>query len=125
MHLDVKPEFGVSLNIFKTTDTGFINEEDIIYEEYLGSEPSNISSPDMEDTEIHLTKNMTVKMIIYSMTLVEYLPTSEEGVAIIYHVEEWDNIEAAFADIHILWADLVANDTTCSYLGNIAVDKKR
>ena len=43
---------------------------------------------------------MTVKTIIHTLTPVEYPPTSEEGVMIVYHVEGWNNIEAAFADIN-------------------------
>ena len=42
---------------------------------------------------------MTVKTIIHSLTPIEYPPTSEEGVAIIYHVEGWDNVDAAFKDV--------------------------
>jgi hypothetical protein len=32
---------------------------------------------------------------------IEYPPTSEEGIAIIYHVEGWENVEAAFADVSL------------------------
>ncbi len=56
---------------------------------------------DAEDTEIYITKNVTIKKIIHSLTPVEYPPTSEEGVAIIYHVEGWNNKEAAFTDVNI------------------------
>ena len=55
----------------------------------------------MEDTEIYLTKNMTVRTIIHTLTPIEYPPTSEKGTAIIYHVEGWDNIEAAFSDVNL------------------------
>ena len=44
---------------------------------------------------------MTVKKIIHSLTPVEYPPTSEEGIAIIYHIEGWDNKDAAFTDVNI------------------------
>ena len=45
---------------------------------------------------------MTIKTIIHSLTPVEYPPTSEEGVAIIFHVQGWNNKEvAAFTDICI------------------------
>jgi hypothetical protein len=45
---------------------------------------------------------MTVKTIIHSLTPIEYPPTSEEGVAIIYHVQGWNNKEAAFTDVNII-----------------------
>jgi hypothetical protein len=44
---------------------------------------------------------MTVKTIIHTLTPIEYPPTSEEGVAIIYHVEGWNNVEEVFADVNI------------------------
>lgn len=44
---------------------------------------------------------MTVKTIIHSLTPVEYPPTSEEGVAIIYQIQGWNNKEAAFTDVNI------------------------
>ncbi len=62
---------------------------------------SDISPSESEDAEIYLTKSMIVKTIIHSLTPLEYLPTSEEGVAIIYYIEGWNNKEAAFADINI------------------------
>ncbi len=62
---------------------------------------SDISPSEPEDAEIYLTKSMTVKTIIHSLTPLEYPPTSEEGVAIIYHIEGWNNKEAAFADVNI------------------------
>ena len=37
---------------------------------------------------------MSVKTIIHSLIPIEYPPTCEEGVAIIYHVEGWDNKKA-------------------------------
>jgi len=43
------------------------------------------------------------------LTLLEYLPTSEEGVAIIYHVEGWNNKEAAFADVNIKFINKLNN----------------
>jgi hypothetical protein len=38
---------------------------------------------------------MTVKTIIHSLTPFEYPLTSEEGVAIIYHMEEPNNTNVA------------------------------
>uniref|UniRef100_U9SWQ8 Uncharacterized protein n=1 Tax=Rhizophagus irregularis (strain DAOM 181602 / DAOM 197198 / MUCL 43194) TaxID=747089 RepID=U9SWQ8_RHIID len=82
-------------------DTNFVNEEDIVYEEDLNIEPNNISPPEPKDDEIYITKSMTVKTIIHSLTPVEYPPTSEEGVAIIYQIQGWNNKEAAFTDVNI------------------------
>jgi hypothetical protein len=61
-----------------------------------------MSPSELEDNnEIYITKSMTVKRIIHSLTPVEYPPMSEEGVAIIYHVQGWNNYEAAFTDVNI------------------------
>lgn len=80
--------------------------------------------------------------MIHPLVSIEYSPTSEEGVAIIYHVEGWENKEAAFSDVNIWLNEYITgrnnininnfilirystsrpggqNDTTCSYLGNI------
>ncbi|RGB24952.1 hypothetical protein C1646_747567, partial [Rhizophagus diaphanus] len=52
-----------------------------------------------ENAEIYITKHMTVKTILHSLTPLEYPPTSEDGVAIIYHVEGWQNVDSAFTDV--------------------------
>ena len=70
---------------------------------------SNIPPSELEDVEIYLTKFMTVKTIIHSLTLLEYPPISKEGVAIIYHVEGWNNKEAAFADVNIKFINKLNN----------------
>ena len=44
---------------------------------------------------------MTVKTIIHSLTPIEYPPTSKEGVAIVYYVEGWQNVNAAITDVSI------------------------
>ena len=44
---------------------------------------------------------MTVEKIIYSLTPIEYSSTSKEGIAIIYHIQGWNNLEAAFTDVNI------------------------
>ena len=51
-------------------------------------------------------KYMTVKTILHSLTPIEYPLTSEEGIAIIYHIEGWENINAAFTDV-ILSLDFI------------------
>ena len=64
-------------------------------------QPDNISLPELEeDAKIYLTKYTTVKTIIHSLIPMEYLPTSKEMVAVIYHVKGWQNKEAAFADVN-------------------------
>ena len=40
-----------------------------------------------ENAEIHLTTHLSVKTIIHLLVLIEYPPTCEEGITIIYHVE--------------------------------------
>ncbi|RGB36833.1 hypothetical protein C1646_757608 [Rhizophagus diaphanus] len=75
-----------------------INEVDIIYEEDLTMETI---TEEEENAEIYITKHMTVKTILHSLTPLEYSPTSEDGVAIIYHVEGWQNMDLAFTDISI------------------------
>lgn len=63
---------------------------------------TSISTQELEENaEIYLTKHMSVKTIIHSLVPIEYPPTCEEGVAVIYHVEGWDNKEAAFTDVCI------------------------
>ena len=44
---------------------------------------------------------MTVKTVIHSLIPIEYPPTSKEGVAIIYHIDGWENKEMAFMDVNI------------------------
>ncbi|CAB4397954.1 unnamed protein product [Rhizophagus irregularis] len=46
---------------------------------------------------------MTVKTILYLLILLEYPPTSEDGVAIIYHIEGWQNVDSAFTDDTIFY----------------------
>ncbi len=45
---------------------------------------------------------MIVKTIIYSLTLIEYPPTSKEETAIIYYVKGWQNIEMVFTDVKLI-----------------------
>ncbi|POG57709.1 hypothetical protein GLOIN_2v1791412 [Rhizophagus irregularis DAOM 181602=DAOM 197198] len=80
-------------------DTNFVNKEDIIYEDELIELPDGISSKLEEDTEIYITKHITVKTIIHSLVPIEYPPTSERGIAIIYHIERWENKEAVFSNV--------------------------
>ncbi|CAB4402601.1 unnamed protein product [Rhizophagus irregularis] len=78
-----------------------------------------------ENAEIYITKHMTVKTILHLLTPLEYPPTSENGVAIIYHVEGWQNVDSAFTDIQYSMGEPSGqNQTTCSYFGDITVNKK-
>ncbi|CAI2190605.1 711_t:CDS:2, partial [Funneliformis geosporum] len=86
---------------------------------------SNISSPELENNELYITKYIIVKTIIYSLTPIEYPPTSEEGVAIIYHIQEWNYKEAAFTDIqYSIGKSCGGNNTIYFYLGDVAITKK-
>ncbi|RIA79563.1 hypothetical protein C1645_840405 [Glomus cerebriforme] len=71
------------------------------------------------------SKQLSIKTVIYSLIPIEYPPTSEEGVAIIYHVEGWENKEAVFANIQYpLGKPSDQNNVNCPYLGDIDIDKK-
>ena len=54
-----------------------------------------------ENTEIYITKQMIIKTILHLLTLIEYPPTSEDGVAIVYHIEGWQDVNSAFAEVSI------------------------
>ncbi len=49
------------------------------------------------------------KDIIYEEDLiaVEYPQKSENGIAIIYHIEGWQNVEAVFSDVNIKFKYIV------------------
>ncbi|RGB30094.1 hypothetical protein C1646_765764 [Rhizophagus diaphanus] len=55
-------------------DTNFVNKEDIIYEDEL------------------------IEVYLYESFPIEYPPSSDGGIAIIYHIEGLENKEAAFSD---------------------------
>ncbi|RIA88941.1 hypothetical protein C1645_825569 [Glomus cerebriforme] len=68
---------------------------------------------------------MTVKTILHSLTPIEYPPTSEDGIAIIYHIEGWQSVNSAITSIQYPMDEPSRqNQITCSYLGDITVDKK-
>ena len=106
-------------------NTNFVDEENTIYEENLDLEVScyfiyiyllsklynnknyyTVFQPSLseleESAEVYITRHMTVKTIIHSLTPIEYPPTSECGVAIVYHIEGWNNVNAAFSDVSII-----------------------
>ncbi|CAB4418704.1 unnamed protein product [Rhizophagus irregularis] len=116
-------------SMMNMVNTNFVDEENIIYEEELNAaELNNTRLPESEDDveEIYyITKQMTVKTIIHSLTPIEYPPTSKEGVAIVYHVEGWNNVEEAFTDIQYSMGKPCGQHTsTCSYLGDVTIEKK-
>ncbi|RIA86109.1 hypothetical protein C1645_829778 [Glomus cerebriforme] len=63
----------------------FVNKEDIIYEKDFNKELDYKPEEDV----VYLTKHLTVKKIIHLLIPMKYPPMSEEGVAIIFHIEEW------------------------------------
>ncbi|GBC08536.1 hypothetical protein RclHR1_00820003 [Rhizophagus clarus] len=75
----------------------FVDKEDIIiYEEDPNAtelDDARLSSSDDVGEIYYTTKQMTVKTIIHPLTPIEYPPTIEEGVAVVYHVEEWNNMK--------------------------------
>ncbi|KAF0512005.1 hypothetical protein F8M41_018136 [Gigaspora margarita] len=53
------------------------------------------NNEDKSEQEIYLiTEQLKVKEIIYLLLPIEYPPTSEDGIAIIYNIEAWNNCEA-------------------------------
>jgi hypothetical protein len=54
---------------------------------------------------------LTVKTIIHSLTPIEYPPTGEDGVAIVYHVEGWENVNSPFTDVNVKIVKLINNTT--------------
>ncbi|CAB5379938.1 unnamed protein product [Rhizophagus irregularis] len=76
---------------------------------------NNTRLPESEDNvkEIYyITKQMTVKTIIHSLTPIEYPPTSKEGVAIVYHIQ------------YSMGKPCGQHTSTCSYLGDVTIEKK-
>ncbi|CAI2195480.1 16793_t:CDS:2 [Funneliformis geosporum] len=62
----------------------FVNKVDIIYEEDIYVKPDNILMQALkEDAEIHLMIHMSIKTVIHSLVLIEYLLTCEEGITIL------------------------------------------
>jgi len=41
-----------------------------------------------------ITEQLRIKEIIHNILPMEYPPTSEDGIAIIYNIEAWDSFEA-------------------------------
>ncbi|RIB15098.1 hypothetical protein C2G38_2320518 [Gigaspora rosea] len=89
------------------------------------SREASRSSSETENSEIFLTKSLAVKEIIHSLTPIEYPPTSEEGIAIVYHIDGWENVDSTFVDVqYSMGKPSGQNRTTCYYLGDVTVTKK-
>ncbi|CAG8753197.1 7400_t:CDS:2 [Rhizophagus irregularis] len=86
----------------------------------------NISELKDDIEEIYfIVKQMTVKTIIHLLTPIKYLPTSKEGVAIIYYVERWNNVKEVFTDIqYSIDKPCGQYVSTYSYLNNVTIEKK-
>ncbi|CAG8711226.1 4501_t:CDS:2, partial [Funneliformis mosseae] len=95
-----------------------INEENIIYEKDLNMELNNITLDLEEDTEIYITKQITIKTVLHSLTPIEYPLTSKDGVVIVYYIEGWQDIQYPIGE------PFGQNLTTCSYLSDVIVNKK-
>ena len=55
---------------------------------------------DDEVSEIAIfTRDTRISDVRHSLVPIEYPPTSEEGIAHIYHVENWTDPKAAFHDV--------------------------
>ncbi|CAG8740739.1 4893_t:CDS:1, partial [Funneliformis mosseae] len=51
-----------------------------------------------ENSEIYITKQITIKTVLHSLTPIEYIPISKDEVVIVYYVERWQDINVTFAD---------------------------
>ncbi|CAG8784488.1 2279_t:CDS:2, partial [Dentiscutata erythropus] len=79
-------------------DINYNNIKDVDYNDIEGAEYSDIEdTSNNEINEIHsITENLKVKEIRHTIFPIEYLPTSPEGIAICYNIENWELYEAAF-----------------------------
>ncbi|RIB07177.1 hypothetical protein C2G38_2215229 [Gigaspora rosea] len=116
-------ESRLSANSFFEGDDFFeennsINDTDSIFEEdrfSVNSEASR-SLPEIESSEIFLTKTLTTKEVIHSLTPIEYPPTCEEGIAIVYHIDGWESVDSAFTDVqYSMGKPCGQNQTNCCY----------
>ena len=48
-----------------------------------------------------MTEKMRVGEVRYSALPMEYPPTSDEGIAIVYNIETWDSYESAFSNVRV------------------------
>ncbi|CAG8597947.1 13769_t:CDS:2, partial [Dentiscutata erythropus] len=93
-------------------DIDYNDIEDIDYNDIKDTDYNNIEDAnysDIEDTsdnEINkiysITENLRVKEIRHTIFPMEYLPTSPEGIAICYNIENWESYEAVFENMQYM-----------------------
>ena len=49
-----------------------------------------------------ITENLRVGEIRYSALPIEYPPTSEQGIAIVFNIESWESYDAFFDNVYII-----------------------
>ena len=67
---------------------------------------------DDEEFEVAVfTRDTRIKDVRHSLVPIEYPETSEEGIAYIYHIENWADPKAAFHDVSFEhgWQDILQN----------------
>ncbi|CAG8757834.1 3532_t:CDS:1, partial [Dentiscutata heterogama] len=87
-------------------DIDYNDIEDIDYNDIKNTNYNNIEDTDYSDIEdtsnnkinkiYSITENLRVKEIQHTIFPMKYPPTSSEGIAICYNIENWELYEAAF-----------------------------
>ncbi|CAB5371662.1 unnamed protein product [Rhizophagus irregularis] len=80
------------------------------FDEPLNFDPftaeTNLNAEDDTESEIAVfTRDTKINDVRHSLVPIEYPETSEEGVAYIYHIENWEDPKAAFRDIQYSLCD--------------------
>ncbi|PKY15814.1 hypothetical protein RhiirB3_428072 [Rhizophagus irregularis] len=80
------------------------------FDEPLNFDPftaeTNLDAEDDTESEIAVfTRDTKIKDVRYSLVPIEYPETSEEEVAYIYHIENWEDPKAVFRDIQYSLCD--------------------
>ena len=67
---------------------------------FIQTAETNLDAEDDTESEIAVfTRDTKIKDVRHSLVPIEYPETSEEGVAYIYHIENWEDPKAAFHDV--------------------------
>ncbi|CAG8689696.1 2918_t:CDS:1 [Cetraspora pellucida] len=82
-NIDKEDNFFEENNSSKDTNNAFEEDRFSVNSSQENSRPL----PETESSEIFLTKHLTAKEIIHSLTPIEYPPTCKEGIAIVYHID--------------------------------------
>jgi hypothetical protein len=108
-------EFG-NIPIIDLTCDGFENISTQIKNEIIDFDQNEEKNKDASNIdEIHLlTECLRVNEIRHTIFLMEYPPTSPEGIAICFNVENWDSYESAFENIQYMTGRPMGSDV----LGN-------